>query len=136
MILQPRIASFAVAIAAALAGCSDDNPPTITGENTLVSGPSFPVLNSEGSDLTAVNQINFPLPGQLPLTSSGVVGNALAVDNVASEVEPNIGAASEAEIEPESGTANEILSEAEEGPDSGITSEVSSEAEVEPDSGA
>lgn len=76
MILQPRIALLAAAIATTLVACSDDNPSAITGENTLISNASFPVLGANGSDLTAVNQNNFPIPGQLPLTSDSSLGSA------------------------------------------------------------
>ena len=69
MTFQPRIALLALAIATTLAACSEDNPPVITGENTLVNNASFSVLDTNGDDLTAVNQDNFPLPNELPISS-------------------------------------------------------------------
>ena len=102
MNLQPRIACLALAIASTMVACSDDNPPVITGENTLVGNASFPILDNNGTDLTAVNQDNFPLPTELaPGAASGEEsGPALGTgssgdESVTDGADPELGAAIE-----------------------------------------
>lgn len=52
-----------------MSACGEGSDP-ITGENSVVNGTSIPVIGSSGTDITAINQANFPLEGALPLPGS------------------------------------------------------------------
>lgn len=87
MTIQPRVPVLALAAAITLSACGDGSAP-ITGENSVISTTSVPVIGTGGMDLTAVNQQNFPLAGALPLQ----------------ELTPEIGAAT-----PEESDTNAVL---------------------------
>ena len=112
MTLQPRTTLLAATIATTLVACSEDSPPEITGENTLINSPSFAVLDANGSDLTAVNQTNFPLPNEQSSTASTVQAEApaanvssLGTSEADSESVANSEPASETGAEPDIGAA-------------------------------
>jgi len=68
MTFQPRMAVLAVAVLSVLTACGEGSDP-ITGENSVISTTSIPVIGPDGTNVTAVNQQNFPLAGALPLAS-------------------------------------------------------------------
>ncbi len=80
MAFQPRLAMIAISTAAILSACGDGSGP-ITGENSVITSTSIPVIGPDGSNITAVNQQNFPLAGALPLPGNNpILGAALPED--------------------------------------------------------
>jgi len=62
MNFQPRTVVMAVALASTLVACSEDGDFEPTGERTLITGTTIPLIGPQGTDLTAVNEVNFPQP--------------------------------------------------------------------------
>jgi len=75
MSVQTRGALAAFALATTLVACSEEGIQG-TGENTLLTGTTAPVLGSDGNDITAINETNFPRPIPAPVNygSGGSAG--------------------------------------------------------------